>query len=54
MANTLAIVHWHTTKAWILGSLVAPMGIWSRAYSDSSRGTSDVQQWLRNSEARKA
>lgn len=38
----------------ILGALQCPMGIWSRAFSAGSRGTTDVQQWLRNAELRRA
>ena len=31
-----------------------PMGLWSRSFSFGSRGTSDVQQWLRNRSERSA
>lgn len=38
----------------LFSTLQAPMGIWSRPHSATSRGTSDVQQWLRNREQRAA
>ncbi len=35
-------------------SLQVPMGIWTRPFSSSSRGTTDTQQWFRNAQERRS